>query len=45
MNSGRAADPWPLRIAIGGWSVIWLLGAGVILFIAARQHPAEPGVL
>jgi hypothetical protein len=45
MNSGRAADPWPLRIAIGGWCVIWLLGAGVILFIAARQHPAEPGVL
>jgi hypothetical protein len=45
MNSGRIADPWPLRIAIGWWSVAWLLGVGIILIVAAKRNPTEPGVL
>lgn len=44
MSSGRVADPWPLRIAIGWWSLLWLLGIGVILLVAVRRNPTDPGV-
>ena len=38
-----AADPWPPRLLIAGWAVVWMLGVGLIFLLRRRKPAAVPG--